>query len=110
MKKLLSVAISIVLLLTAAVLASCAVPEPAAPQKRIAATLSALGVTDAQFREQVSDPGRKRDGCLLYTSDAAKMGYFFDPDTGAPVSLLRFDLLDSPYREDDPAEIGRAHV
>lgn len=104
MKKLFSVRISIILLLlTAAVLASCAAPKPAAPEERITAVFSALGVTDAQFREQVSDPGRKRDGCLLYTSDAAKMGYFFDPDTGAPVSLLRFDLLDSPYREDDPA-------
>lgn len=92
----------LLLLLTAAVLASCAVPEAVAPQKRIAATLSALGITDAEFREQVSDPGRKRDGCLLYTSDAAKMGYFFTPDTGTPVSLLRFDLLDGPYREDDP--------
>ena len=92
----------LLLLLTAAILASCAAPEAAAPQKRIAATLSALGVTDAQFREQVSDPGRKRDGCLLYTSDTTKMGYFFAPDTGTPVSLLRFDLLDGPYREDDP--------
>ena len=72
MKKLLSVAISIVLLLTAAVLASCAVPEAVAPQKRIAATLSALGITDAEFREQVSDPGRKRDGCLLYTRTPPK--------------------------------------
>ena len=89
----------LLLLLTAAILASCAVPEAVAPQKRIAATLSALGITDAEFREQVSDPGRKRDGCLLYTSDTAKMGYFFDPDTGTPVSLLRFDL-----------QIGRAHV
>ena len=54
------------------------------------------------------------------------MGYFFAPDTGTPVSLLRFDLLDGPYREDDPVarepmilpgesrdealQIGRAHV
>lgn len=101
MNKRFSVVISVLLLL-AAVLASCAGGKPAEPDERIDATLSALGVTDAQFREQVSDPGGKKDGCLLYTSDTTKMGYFFDPDSGAPVRILRSDLLDSPYREDDP--------
>lgn len=90
------------LLLTAAMLISCTGQAPADPEARIAAVFSALGVTDAEFAEQVSDPEQKEDGCLLYTSQATKMGYFFDPDTGAPVSIQRFDRLESPYREDDP--------
>lgn len=91
-----------VLILAALLLASCAGQRPSTPQDRINATLSALGVTDAEFAEQVHAPESHRDGCLLYLSDITKMGYFFDPDTGTPVSILRFDLLDSPYRENDP--------
>lgn len=91
-----------VLILAALLLASCAGQRSSTPQDRINATLSALGVTDAEFAEQVHAPESHRDGCLLYLSDITKMGYFFDPDTGTPVSILRFDLLDSPYRENDP--------
>ena len=91
-----------VLILAALLLASCAGQRSSTPQDRISATLSALGVTDAEFAEQVHAPESHRDGCLLYLSDITKMGYFFDPDTGTPVSILRFDLLDSPYRENDP--------
>ena len=91
-----------VLILAALLLASCAGQRSSTPQDRINATLSALGVTDAEFAEQVHAPESHRDGCLLYLSDITKLGYFFDPDTGTPVSILRFDLLDSPYRENDP--------
>lgn len=91
-----------VLILAALLLASCAGQRSSSPQDRINATLSALGVTDAEFAEQVHAPESHRDGCLLYLSDITKMGYFFDPDTGTPVSILRFDLLDSHYRENDP--------
>ena len=91
-----------VLILAALLLASCAGQRSSTPQDRINATLSALGVTDAEFAEQVHAPESHRDGCLLYLSDITKMGYFFDPDTGTPVSILRFDLLDSPYRKNDP--------
>lgn len=91
-----------IFIFSALLLASCAGQRSSTPQDRINATLSALGVTDATFAEQVHDPDSHRDGSLLYLSDATKMGYFFDPDTGAPVSILRYELLDSPYREKDP--------
>lgn len=87
------------LLLTAAMLISCTGQAPADPEARIAAVFSALGVTDAQFREKVSDPGRNRDGCLLYTSDSTQMGYYFEPDTGVLKTALHYSRIGSTYRE-----------
>lgn len=69
------------------------------PQDYITSTLSSLGVMDAEFAEQVSDPGRSRDGCLLYTSDSTQMGYYFEPDTGVLKSIFHYTLLDHTYSE-----------
>lgn len=69
------------------------------PQDNITSTLSSLGVMDAEFVEQVSDPGRSKDGCLLYTSDSTQMGYYFEPDTGVLKSVLHYSRISSTYRE-----------
>lgn len=69
------------------------------PQDYIASTLSALGAADAEFVEQISDPGRSRDGCLLYTSDSTQMGYYFEPDTGVLKSISHYSHINSTYSE-----------
>ena len=79
-------------------LLACAGPE-VQPEERIANTFSSLGVTDAVFVEQVSDPGRSKDGCLLYTSDATQMGYYFDPDSGTLKSIHHYSRMDPSYSE-----------
>lgn len=69
------------------------------PQDRIASTLSDLGVMDAEFVGQVSDPGRSKDGCLLYISDSTQMGYYFEPDTGVLKTIFHYSHINSTYRE-----------
>lgn len=69
------------------------------PHDRITSTLSSLGVMDAEFVEQISDPGRSRDGCLLYTSDSTQMGYYFEPDTGMLKTALHYSRINSTYKE-----------
>lgn len=69
------------------------------PHDQITSTLSSLGVMDAEFVEQISDPGRSRDGCLLYTSDSTQMGYYFNPDTGILEDIFDYSMLGHIYRE-----------
>lgn len=76
---------------------SAALTACGGPEDRVAATLSRLGVTDAVFAEQVSDPGDLRDGCLLYTSDSTQMGYYFDPETHNLTSILNYTLMGGSY-------------
>lgn len=79
--------------------ATDAKPSASSPQDQIASTFSNLSVMDAEFVEQVSDPGKKKDGCLLYTSDSTQMGYYFDPETGVLTDILHYSRIGGTYSE-----------
>lgn len=65
--------------------------------EKIPDTLDALAMADAEFAGQVSNPDDLRDGCLLYVSNRAQMGCYFDPETHNLVSILHYSLMDGEY-------------
>lgn len=69
------------------------------PEKRIADTLSRLGVADAKLVEADNDPKLGDEGSLLYTSDATQMGYYFDPDSGVLTDIFSYNILGGTYRK-----------
>ena len=90
-------------------LLACAGPE-VPPEERIADTFSSLGVTDAKQVEADNDPKLGDEGCLLYTSDATQMGYYFDPDSGILTDIFSYNILGGTYRKQAAASPAPASM
>lgn len=69
------------------------------PHDRVTSTLCALGVTDAKLSTPGNTPSLSGEGCLLYTSDSTRMGYYFNPDTGILEDIFDYDMLGGTYRK-----------